>query len=338
MFKRRLIWNLVYASAAALILAGLVDLKVGADDGFSFLYGAFGYVGDKPSAWTGLRDGLLGNLLFFLCAGVVVSVSTWSDPQRLPFVHRLMAMFPQMENHLDWIGPIVSLVKEDASITIEAETTICFEEYDAAAGAYRISVVKTERIASLLNDEAYEDADFQIRVSADPVAGRPLLGSVTEAKVTPVISLTKRNNGPSQDSQPIDFLSAQSVDLKPGKLSWSVEDQTVRLAAGMDGLITLKYWVYASISEPFTSVIRRPARKVVVKLKSNLPASRTGGSIPVRLHIKGEAERHKVFVREVKPAGIQTIAFSPRRRRPVLQLDFGAPGAILRNHRASPEA
>lgn len=328
MFKRRLIRHLAFAAFAALCLASVVDLIVGHEGGFSFLHWIFGHATNGPSAWAGLRDGLLGNLLFFLCAGIVVSVSTWSDPQRLSFVHRLMAMFPHLENHLEWIGPIVSLVKEDASITIKAETTICFEDYDADTGAYKISVIKTERIASLLNDEPYEDADFQIRISADPVAGKEILGSITEAKVTPLISTTKRKNVQPKATEPNDFLPSSGVDLRPGKLTWSVEDKTVQLPAGMDGLITLKYWVYAAITVPFISVIRRPAREVTVKLTSNLKSS----SIPVRLHIQGEAERSKVFVRDIKPrkAGMQVISFSPRRRRPVLRLDFGAPGTTLK--------
>lgn len=332
MFKKRLRRQLMLATLAALLLTGAVDLIVGVDEGFSYLYWMVGRSMSGPSPWIGLRDGLLGNLLFFLCAGLVVSVSTWNDPQSQPFVHRLMAMFPRLENHTEWIEPIVSLVKEDASITTEAVITVCFEDYDESGGAYKISVIKEERIVSLLNHEPYEDSDFQIRVSADSVTGHTCLGCVTEAKVTPVISATKRHGSQPEKADPIDFLKAQQEELTPTKLTWGVEDKTVQLPAGMDGVLSLRYWVCAAITEPFTSVTRRPARKIVVKLQSRLPES-TGVQklIPVRLHIKGEANRSRIFVRQLKPRGeAKEVSFSPRRRRPVLQLDFGAPGVILK--------
>jgi hypothetical protein len=241
-------------------------------------------------------------------------------------------MFPRLENHTEWIDPIVSLVKEDASITTEALVTICFEDYDAAGCAYKISVEKEERIVSLLSREPYEDGDFQIRVSADPVDGHDYLGRVTEAKVTPEVSATTDRCTISEVPVPTDFLEGKPKDLTPTKLTWGVEDRTVQLPAGMDGVLTLKYWVYAAISAPFTSVTRRPARKIVVKLQSRLPEStHVQKRIPVRLHIKGEANRSRVFVRELEPRGAaKEVSFSPRRRRPVLQVDFGAPGVILK--------
>lgn len=335
MFRGRLILHLAFASLAALCLASIVDLIVGHEGGFSFLYWIFDRATNGPSAWAGLRDGLLGNLLFFLCAGIVVSVSTWSNPQELPFVYRLMAMFPHLENHIAWIDPIVSLVKEDASIALESETVICFEDYDAIAKAYKIDVSKRERIASLLKDEPYEDTDFQVRVSADLVDGKQDLGLVKEAIVKSLPREREYRDGQSEGSNVIDLIKKNTdVNLKPGKLDWGVEDETVKLPAGMDGIIILKYWVYGAIGKSFTSLTRRPARKVIVKLKATLPSSPQNGPsapIPVRLLIKGETERGKVFDLQIEPAGAEfvEVSFSPRRRRPVLQLEFGAPGTTL---------
>ena len=330
MFKKRLRRHLAWAAMAAFGAALVVDLFIGWNGGFSYAYGLFGRFQDGPSSLTGLRDGLLGNLLFFLCAGITVTITTAHDPRSQPFVHRLTAMFPHLEEHLGLIEPIVSLVKEDASVTIESVTTIRLVEYDAAGGAYRIEVVKEERIASLLANEPYLDADFQIRVSADDVAGHPVLGSVEQATVVAVASMTHPELATASRVAPTDFLEGKTVDLSPDKLSWGVEDKSVELPVGMDGLITLRYWVYAAITEPFTSVIRRPARKVTVRLESRLPTT-TGGAVHVRLHIKGETTRSKVFVRRLNPGrnSVHEVSFNPRRRRPVLQLDFGAPGVIL---------
>ena len=319
MFKKQMAIRLLLSLIPVVLLSIMLDGVVAAQGGTTYFFESHG---TKHSIWAVVRDGLVANLVFFLSAGMVITILTTRDPESQPFIQRLLAIFPKLQRHLDLTNPIVSLVKEDASFTTEARVRIRFTSYDHATQSYRIEVTKTERIISLLKDsEEYEDGDFQVVVDTDIVDGKEALGEVIAASLTPI-------RGTELAPKPaFDFTKGRNNKLTKERPKWSVDNETVVLPPGSDGWLSLEYWVTAAVACPFVTSMRRPARKIVVKLEGRLPESfDSSKKIHVRVFLRGEFGGRAWFSRRMSPtSGGCEVSFTPQRRRPAIQLDFREP-------------
>ena len=248
-------------------------------------------------------------------------------------------MFPRLARHPDLLQQVVSLVKEDACIADQVEYSIRFEEYLPSANSFRITVHKNERLLNLLESEHYEDTNYAIRVESDLPAGVQELGEVQEAKVfrhptrdrsAPIAARSSPNAHPSALDPVTDFLNGTFPKLSRAQHKWDLEGEVLAFDADVDCTVSLKYWVIAQVGVKFSSVSRRPARKITVKLSSGIKqtsedAGREG--VMVRLSIKDDC---RDFTRVLKPgASMDAVDFFPRSRRPLLEVAFSCPGGKL---------
>jgi len=334
MLRQRFIKYSIYATIIAILITACVDCRIGAEGGASYLFHLIGRSGSAPHLLSGLRDELIGNIVFFAIVGFATAYATTRDAKEEGFVQRLQSMFPLLDRNADLIKPILSLVKEDASITRDAVLQLHLLAYDPAAKAYKVGVNKQETMVSLLQNEAYEDEDFMLSVDSDVVPGYDRLGDVKEAKLIPIaIPTTNGGVDPARSSRtqasPIDFLNHVFPELTSSNPKWSVEDARITIAPGHDAQLTLRYEIMSIVGIPFSSVIRRPARSIRVEVYSSIGSSGSntpGPAIQASIVLKGEGKPQVcTFQASDSSHPVFVVNFAPNRRRPRVDVLFSAP-------------
>lgn len=338
MLRQRLIRYSILGTCGAVFAASLIDIHIGCTDGVSYLFWLLGRTGSEPHVLAGLRDGLFGNIIFFVLAGFATAIATARNAKDEAFVQRLLAMFPKLEQNADLIRPIMSLVKEDASITQEAKLIIRLLNYDPATCSYVLGVTKQESIVSLLELEKYEDEDFRIRVNSDVVPEVEQLGRIIEASIS-IVPFDSIPEGQSVALRPepiksTNFLGDSPPMLTPQNPTWRKDELRIEIPPKHRADFALKYEITSIVGTPFTSMIVRPTRRIQIEFHSMLQLQSTvttASTTKALIRLSGTDGQEERSIRSDQSTPADPVNYYPSGSRPEITILLDAPVEVNTN-------
>lgn len=319
MNARRFAAQLLYAAIAAFVLGIALDSYVLYRDGASFIGALCGVLAlnDYIPLWSALRDGVFANVLFFLTAGLISSVASWRNPKDYQLVQRVIALYPKLEHHLELITPVVRHLKRFAGVSVRSEMTVRFMDWNQAAVAYRLDVVRSETIQNLLPSEPYEHKDFKSEVYAD-IGQDP---SILEVGLVHDVFMTVVK--PRQEP-PVSILGRQSMPLTRGVPCWRSVGRLLTIPPDGEAIYKMDYWILAEPGIRWLSHNNRPTTIVELTVVNCLSS---GESIEIRCGLLNEPMTPHVFV--LGRNDRKVLRLDPSQALPVVYLDFARPGATL---------
>lgn len=305
--------RIVMGLSLALQITLMLDVMVHLSGGKAYL-GFMAPISVEPSPhnhFSSLRDGMAGNLLFFIAAGFLAARAAWTSPEEEKLENRVQMLFPRLKEHEPMIEHFIELTLEQAAPAKSISLEITVEDYDQQIDAYKIHVKRREQFINLLDMEKYTSKRFNISVNGDdlsPAGG--ILGCISAANF-----IQLNANGGFVKKTP--YLPRRQVFLTTTHPSWTSVDTTLQIPEGGTGIWNLEYWYWAKCGSAYSSKSRRPTELSTFKIHNHTSASvafeLTTDKAPQRLNsIKPSQTAEPEWKRLEALPSLELVLVSPR--------------------------
>jgi len=282
-----------------------------------------------PEHWVALRDGMAANLMFFLTAGLIAALASWSRPEEEAISQRVHIMFPRLSSLDTKVDAFTKLATELAVLTESIELDITIEEYDASIDAFKLHVRRRETFVNLFVKEGYVCDSFKVSISTDKVG--PAGGLVGCLYAVNFVQLDAKGVCVAKAR----YLPRRKLELTPADPHWSSPGEKLSIPAEGKGIWKLDYWYWNKCGMPYFSSSRRPTLAWKMHITNQL-------DMPVEFAVR--VDGNDEITGEVKPGAKEQKTLPPGGARPNFELALmrqpsekaaAPPGRLSRN--APPE-
>ena len=277
-FWKRIAMAFAIAFHVVIILDSIIGLSGG--PAYSSALIPFEIAPTPTPALVAIRDGMTGNLMFFLCAGFIAARASLSQPESESIKSRIQMVFPKLSGFELLQDSFVELALERSTLSEAINLDVIIEEFNPQIGAYKTRIERKETIINLFETERYQTKRFGMSVLTDPVTPPDgILGEVFAASFA----------GTNSDDHL--FKKCRFIeDGKPRKLTlsdphWAPEPGLLEIPGAGKGFWRLKYWYWAKCGTPYVSKSRRPTARRTVRI-----FNRSNSTVSLRMRIDGQVD------------------------------------------------